>query len=185
MSLPRAASTAGGADMVRQPPPGVVPVRVLLVPGGGGAAGATLEGLRKEARRLGEVEYQRGPGQKRARRGGGGSAAALAQEKKEKKSQSAYVSRFAAKEYERLLEEAVIATDAALAAGRGVNAGMKQDNMDMREQIEALEAACAGGAAAVRMRLRKMDNSATEPSAAPVAAAAGPSPKVEPGVDAA
>jgi hypothetical protein len=166
-----AVATALPPAQVAPPLPGIVPVRVLMVSGGSGVAGATLDGLRKEARRLGEVEYERGPGLKRARRSGG-AAVDLAQEKKEKKSQSAYVSRFAAKDYERLLEEAVCATDAALARGRAANAGMKQDNMDMREQIEALEAAVGGGAAAMRMRLRKTEECVAEMEGGAGAAAA-------------
>lgn len=153
---------------VPAPPPGVVPVRVMLVPGGGSAVGATLDGLRKEARRLGEVEYEKGPGVrvKQERLTVKTQDALFALEKKYKKSQSAYVSRFGAKEYERLLEEAVAAMDASLATKRTVNTGMKQDNMDLREQIEALEAAVSGGVGSIRMRMRKTDAVFEEPTAA-------------------
>lgn len=153
---------------VPAPPPGVVPVRMMLVPGGRSAVGATLDGLRKESKRLGEAEYAKGPGVRvqQERLSAQTPDAVLALEKKIKKSHSAYVSRFGAKEYERLLEEAVAAMDAGLMAKRSFNAGMKQDNMDMREQIEALDAAVSGGVSSIRMHMRKTEMPAEQPPAA-------------------
>lgn len=165
------AAAPAKAESVRAVPaplPGVVPVRLMFLPGSGSAVGATLDGLRKEARRLGEVEYEKGPGVRvqQERLEVQTPEAALALEKKIKKSQSAYVSRFGAKEYERLLEEAVTAMDASLLKKRAFNAGMKQDNADMREQIEALDAAVSGGVSSIRMRMRKTEPPEEESPAA-------------------
>lgn len=110
-----------------------------------------LETLRKEARKLGEEHYNRGPGRKRPLPVAGDGSPALS--KKDKKSQSAYISRFAAKEYEKLLEDAVAAADASLDLLRSQNKMCRQDNSDMREQIAALEAAIRGGLASMRLRL--------------------------------
>lgn len=114
-------------------------------------ATAKLEELRKIARGLGEEHYYRGPGMKRPRPESNLGNTPLS--KKDKKSQSAYISRFAAKEYERLLEEAVATADANLEAARGQNTMSKQDNADMKEQITALEAAIRGGLASMRLRM--------------------------------
>jgi hypothetical protein len=118
-------------------------------------ASSKLEDLRREARKLGECEYVRGPGAKRPRPDGvatecGGRDPSVM--KKDKKSQSAYVSRFAAKEYEKLLEQAVRSADALLSAERARNAAMRQDSADMREQVAALEAFVGVGLAEMRLR---------------------------------
>lgn len=67
------------------------------------AAEAALENLRCEARRQAETAYAQGPGRKRVR-GWETLPETNAIYRREKKTRSAYVSRFKAKEYERLLE---------------------------------------------------------------------------------
>jgi hypothetical protein len=118
-------------------------------------ASTKLEDLRRDARKLGEAEYMRGPGAKRPRpdAGADGRGQDPVMLKKDKKSQSAYVSRFAAKEYEKLLEQAVQAADALLSADRNRNAAIRQDNADMREQVTALENIVRSGLATIRGRL--------------------------------
>lgn len=176
-------------------------------------AATQLDQLRRTARRLGEDHYARGPGaRKRPRSEAGNSPPKVGgledveqheqgtfdgtlpqMSKKDKKSQSAYVSRFAAKEYEKLLEDYVRNSDMNAFHQRSEIALLQQGVVAMRAQVAALDQAIAAGIHAIESRQQISDKAAgaeapTAPrigksedcSSAPTALAAPASTREEP-----
>lgn len=101
-----------------------------------------LEELRAQSRAIGERMYFAGPGAKRPRK-----VEALPDsnpaKKKLKKNMSAYVSRFAAKEYEGLLAKTVSESERELAKAWSLRDDTQRDNLIMREQVARLQAQVA------------------------------------------
>jgi hypothetical protein len=96
-----------------------------------------LEELRAQSRAIGERMYFAGPGAKRPRKIESMPDTNPAK-KKLKKNMSAYVSRFAAKEYETLLAEAVSLSEAKLAAARLARDRVQAENQAMRDEVARL-----------------------------------------------